>query len=103
MKIKKVDWHHEDGSYSLYYMCPGCKYVHAFSDKVHTWNGDVDKPTITPSLLNSNPQQYHTCHSYITDAKIQFLEDCWHDLKGQTVELPELEFDEDGEIKAFLK
>ena len=30
------------------------------------------------------------CHSFITDGRIQFLGDCTHELKGQTVELPEV-------------
>jgi len=84
-----------DGETHHLYRCPGCGYEHAFSSSVHKYNGDVDKPTITPSLLHSNPQNYRTCHSFITDGKIQFLGDCWHELKGQTVELPDYLPDQD--------
>ena len=81
-----------------------------------TWNGSMDKPTFTPSYLEAtghytrrhkpgddcwctysakNPEwgahfKCHICHSFITDGRIQFLNDCTHDLKGQTVDLPEI-------------
>lgn len=86
-KLKKLKY--LDDTIHYWYKCPGCGYEHAFSPNVHHFNGDVNNPTITPSLLQSNPQQHHTCHSYITNGKIQFLGDCWHDLKNQTVDLPE--------------
>ena len=31
-----------------------------------------------------------TCHSFVTDGRIQFLADCTHPLAGQTVDLPEV-------------
>jgi hypothetical protein len=87
MKLKKI----ADGpsSYVWYYQCPGCGIEHAFKDTLHTFNGDVNKPTIWPSLLHNNPQNYKTCHSFITDGRISYQSDSWHALKGQTVELPE--------------
>ncbi len=77
-----------DGTTHFLYNCPGCGYEHAFSPVVHQFNGDREKPTISPSLLQTNPQQYRVCHSFINDGKIKFLGDCWHSLKGQTVDLP---------------
>jgi hypothetical protein len=35
------------------------------------------------------PGQPVVCHSFVTDGRIQFLEDCTHELAGQTVDLPE--------------
>lgn len=78
--------------------CPGCGYAHP----VHTitpsasrakwdFNGDIDKPTISPSLLCNKDWPTSRCHSFIKDGRIQFLADCWHDLKGQIVEIPEWE------------
>jgi hypothetical protein len=29
------------------------------------------------------------CHSFVTDGRIQFLNDCTHPLAGQTVDIPE--------------
>jgi hypothetical protein len=73
------------------FFCPGCKQGHGFSVPPHTYNNDPDKPTVRASLLvGGNGGAKYRCHSYITDGKIQFLDDCTHDLKGQTVELPEL-------------
>lgn len=80
------------------------------------WNYDYEKPTFTPSILvrsghyasHSNGKdcwctynaklkaedreeskfKCYICHSFITDGKIQFLNDCTHKLAGQTVDLP---------------
>lgn len=81
------------------------------------WNGDVDKPTFTPSVLvrsghyasHAKPEDHcwckHNaehpddpisfkcgiCHSFVTAGRIQFLNDCTHELAGQTVDLPDWE------------
>ena len=75
------------------YMCPGCGYDHAFAIKEeggnHIWNWDFEKPTISPSLLqNWTPGK--TCHSFIRNGMIQYLSDCDHHLKGQTIPLPNI-------------
>ena len=91
-KVKLVQYKHSDGSVGneqYHFFCNGCGYVHALSPKVHSFNGDFDKPTFTPSVLN-NFSPDRICHSFITDGKIQYLGDCFHELKGQTIELPEL-------------
>lgn len=87
MKIRKIQ--HTPDWIQYLYKCPGCGYEHAFSPKVHQFNGDMNNPTISPSLLQSNPQNHHRCHSFIKSGKIQFLSDCWHSLAGKTVELPD--------------
>lgn len=104
------------GGKYLTFWCPGCEMAHSpHQVKVvgpgsWGWNGDVDKPTFTPSVLvtysmghppvtPANFEQYkaapweqtkvkHTCHSFVTDGRIQFLTDCTHALAGQTVDLP---------------
>ena len=74
--------------------CEGCGYEHAISPYVHRFNGDFERPTFSPSLLNNhNPAK--VCHSFIVDGKIQYLGDCFHQLAGQTVELMDVE----GRIK----
>lgn len=77
-----------------------------------SYNGNADKPTFMPSLLlqsdwwyppvteenleewKKNPWEQtkgkYVCHSFITDGRIQFLDDCTHELKGQTVDLPDM-------------
>jgi len=82
------------------FSCPGCKDVHQIDER-WSFNGNEEKPTFTPSLLVTYPanpdaseefaewRQERRCHSFVTDGRIQFLEDSTHDLAGQTVELKE--------------
>lgn len=80
---------------TLFWWCPGCESYHGVSPEKHTWNGSMDKPTFTPSLLCSAPT--HTppkCHSYITDGIIDYLSDCEHHLAGKKVPLPDFPDDE---------
>lgn len=71
------------------FFCPGCGFAHWFKTDGNgwTWNGDRDKPTISPSILTLGVEP--RCHSFVTDGRIRFLDDCTHKLKGRTVELPE--------------
>jgi len=82
------------------------------------WNANAERPTFTPSILVrtvrgqgltdadweeydrivrqpggtdavlNHPKFGWTCHSFVTDGRIQFLSDCSHHLAGQTVDLP---------------
>jgi hypothetical protein len=95
------------------FWCPGCEQHHWVND---TWSitGTPDAPTFSPSVLvsyrhpkgysNANPApvgydgeyvEDHLCHSFVTDGRIQFLNDCAHALAGQTVNMVDLE-DGDG-------
>lgn len=75
--------------------CPGCEYGHHFEvgGSGWTWNGSLDRPTFSPSLLVYGARDGSTprCHSFVRDGKIEFLSDCTHKLAGQTVELPDWE------------
>lgn len=82
------------------FQCPGCGYDHGLQIRQYveggnpqwTFNGDVDRPTFSPSLLiykGSREEGITQCHSFIRDGKIEFLSDCLHSLAGQTVEIPE--------------
>lgn len=80
------------------------------------FNGNGDRPTLSPSVLvtcghyashhkpgdecwctynAAHPDEpgkrfeCSRCHSFVTDGNIQFLDDCSHALKGQTVPLPD--------------
>lgn len=97
----------EDGHVAFF--CPGCKSHHRVRVPPHpnAWgfNGDYEHPTFTPSVLVRGFQDITddehaalmrserierralVCHSFITDGKIQFLNDCTHALAGQTVAL----------------
>ena len=74
------------------FYCPGCKSSHVF-DLRWTFNGSLEKPNFTPSLLVNGTEPRHPtlprCHSFVTDGMIQFLGDCEHELAGQTVEIPD--------------
>lgn len=77
-----------------------------------SFNGDYDKPTFGPSVLvrtghyadahakdgkcwctyedrfgEKSPFKCYTCHSYVEDGNIRFLDDCTHALAGRTVRL----------------
>lgn len=90
----------------LFFRCPGCDAVHGISHGSGAgprwgWNGDVEKPTFTPSVLvtwcepSDNPDEFDdtskdvkkVCHSFVTDGRIQFLGDCTHALAGKTVDI----------------
>ena len=101
------------------FRCPGCGMVHTIVVSGPTawqWNGSVESPTLYPSVLARSghfapgrqsdrcwcdynrdhpndpaPFKCGVCHSFVTDGRIQFLNDCTHALKGQTVPLPEYE------------
>lgn len=83
------------------------------------WNMDAERPTFTPSVLvtgrdftpkgmtdyeawyaagcpKNEDGSLHafesadtSCHSFVTDGRIQFLGDCTHELSGETVDLPD--------------
>lgn len=88
-----------------HFFCPGCKSIHSVYTAPHgdgngpVWgfNGSIYKPTFTPSLLCYGSPAHDDwpgiprCHSFIRDGQIQFLDDCEHSLKGQTVQIPEWE------------
>jgi hypothetical protein len=75
----------------LWFHCPGCENAHGFHVPQWNWNGSMDAPTFTPSLLCNGSDPKSRCHSFVTDGKIQFLLDCHHKLAGQTVEIPDWE------------
>jgi len=102
---------------SILFHCPGCDESHVISVNSTgrpnwTYNGDPEKPTFTPSIKVTGMQceivdhQWNgewkrdeqgnpipgCCHSFITDGNIQFLDDCTHPLKDQTVPLPDIPY-----------
>ena len=78
---------HDENKHAFF--CPACHFGHWFKTgaKQWTWNGDRDKPTINPSVLAYD--NHFRCHSYVRNGQIQFLGDCTHELRNQTVDLPE--------------
>jgi len=71
------------------FYCPGCEISHVFYVGVPNYpswifNGNLDKPTFTPSLLNFGRIR---CHLFLTDGVLRFLSDCGHKLAGKNVSL----------------
>ena len=70
----------------LAWWCPGCDTTHAVALDRWTWNGSLDAPTLSPSVLSTRAKR---CHCFVRDGKIQFLTDCGHEFAGQTVPMYE--------------
>ena len=106
-KLVKLDpayWPLEDYGY----WCPGCGNGHEIavtkknaSGASWTFDGNAAAPTFAPSVncrvntpdmgKNYQPNLRSTiCHHFVRAGKIEFLGDCTHALKGQTVELPDI-------------
>lgn len=87
---------------ALLFVCPGCVAggpegydgIHLLPVNAENvdkpswaWNGDLEKPTLSPSILS---QGYSRCHSFLTDGMFNFLKDSDHPLAGKSVPLPDL-------------
>jgi hypothetical protein len=86
----------------IWFQCPGCNIAHGIpvdGSRGWSWNGDGDKPTVTPSILCTaeygDKREKTVCHSFIRDGQWQFLTDCTHALAGQTVDIPDWPHGED--------
>lgn len=84
----------------LYLWCPACEDLHAVEvqdpAKKWEWDGNLEAPTISPSILVSYPgvRGNHVvkstdsrCHSYLKQGRWEFLSDCTHALAGQTADM----------------
>lgn len=98
--MKLEEQKHDNGTRSMLFECPGCDMLHVVhvagsGHPVWQWNGSMDKPTFSPSVLVRYPWGEHreekVCHSFIRDGQIQFLGDCTHALANQTIELPDVD------------
>lgn len=71
----------------LSFWCPGCDHAHSVRTGPNgwDWNGDVHKPTFTPSIKVTWPSRKgeRCCHSFVADGVIDFLGDCTHALRGK--------------------
>lgn len=75
----------DDGCWLFY--CPGCEEHHGPNDS-WTFNGDVEKPTFSPSILVQGHKDGvgdTRCHIFVRNGQIQYLSDCTHALAGTTV------------------
>lgn len=87
---------------ALMFVCPGCAAggpegydgLHILPVNVEnvgkpswTWDGNLEKPTLSPSILTDG---YTRCHSFLRVGIFQFLGDSNHPLAGQCVPIPDL-------------
>ncbi len=73
----------------LVFWCPGCRYCHHLETTRWRWNGDMVKPTASPSLLINREKLGDSprCHLFVKEGRIQYLSDCTHRLAGQTIDM----------------
>ena len=94
---------------AVWFICPGCGQHKRIPFSPEAWagqhepgnrplwtfNGDADKPTLSPSILGQwtegEARAPVVCHSFVRDGKIEFLSDCTHALAGKIVDLPDLQ------------
>ena len=97
---------------SIGYWCQGCDSLHAVRVNVPdrpcwTWDGNVEAPTFSPSVLTTyrHPKGFDNdhpapagydgeyvndiCHTFIRGGMVEFLSDCTHALAGKTEPLPD--------------
>jgi hypothetical protein len=86
---------HTTSDGQVLFWCPGCKCGHAVpvdGSRGWQWNGSVDKPTITPSILvnvgGGNPTT-PICHLHVTNGQLVFLNDCTHSFAGKIIDMEE--------------
>ena len=78
----------------LLFWCPGCNGMKSIDAKRWNWDGNLDEPTLSPSILQKvGPfQDGHTdvCHSFVTKGRISYCADCTHAMAGHEYDLPDL-------------
>jgi len=74
-----VLWRVADNPTMLLFECPGCGCAHYLETRegAWSWNGDLVRPTATPSLLINASRGLGTprCHLFIRDGQLVFLSD----------------------------
>jgi len=81
------------GEVNFWFWCPGCDAAHRYSTGSGdgprwAFNDDMEKPTFTPSLLNTYGESGKVCHLFMTNGQLSFCSDCTHELAGKTVDVP---------------
>ena len=108
IKIKGISNVGSDRTHCYVFWCPGCDKPHPYrvareggeGPNVPVWgfNGSLESPTFTPSLLvfptpvEPDGFQYQKrCHLFLTDGQISYCSDSEHALAGKTVPCPDWE------------
>lgn len=115
MILSKIDNSADPCHDEYLFWCPGCKMGHTFITKwgtseltqrrikgmssppLWTFNGDMNKPTFSPSLLyrytdtKGDVPKDMVCHLFLRDGIIEFLNDCTHGFAGRKVPLEDID------------
>ena len=89
---------------ALAFVCPGCTLnggpglhmlpVNALVKAPSwTWNGNLELPTLSPSILTRwrwNDETDIICHSFLKEGVFEYLSDCTHGLNNQKVPMVDL-------------
>jgi len=91
----------DSGEQRIMFWCQGCKNIHCVRTKPPTahptwevwgYDGNAEKPTFSPSVLTNGSEPERRCHIFVKAGMIEYLGDCFHDLKNTTVPLMPLPF-----------
>lgn len=102
-KVRPLD----DAGNAYAFYCPGCRHEHVYYINIDSrphwqFNGDLESPSFTPSLLNrwgkyadpnwqepddvapDEPGSWSgVCHLFVTNGVIDYCGDCTHDHNGR--------------------
>jgi len=98
---------YQGGNYdALAFVCPGCLALGGGSglhllpvnaagnpstkSPAWNWDGNLEAPTLSPSILTSKDDEERRCHSFLKAGVFEFLGDCAHPLAGQSVPMADL-------------
>ena len=80
-----------DGIYFFY--CPACNEQHPMHVPQWSFNGDMERPTFSPSLrvFDHSDINKTKCHLFVKDGVLEYLGDCAHSLAGRAVDMVDIE------------
>ncbi len=86
------------------FKCPNCEKYHLIPAERWHFNGDVNLPTLTPSVKEYyEPNELgleYICHFFLTNGIIDFCGDCTHKKVVGKIPLPELM---EEEVETIMK
>lgn len=83
MKSVLIGLQNTNGNHELGFECPACGFAHSFDPGLWVWNGDMVRPTFSPSLLVQ--WKGGRCHLFVRDGFIEFCADSSHSFAGRRI------------------
>jgi hypothetical protein len=80
------------------FFCPGCGWPHSFPTPRWKFDGNIEAPTFSPSLrlsIQRGGNDATVCHLILAKGQITYCADCEHAMKGQTVAMADMPYQED--------